>query len=411
MIDIVVNDTRHSLENVPGICRCCGCCATGSSSPARSSAAAGPVRRVHRASRRAGRTRVPDSGRRRARAARDDDRGVVAGRAASAATRVGRRGRAAMRLLPAGTTDAGGRAAEGRAAGGRRDRAGDVGQPLPLRHVCTHSPRDQACGVRRSVAEGRGRTREGGVTCATITQRMHRMATARRAGVFKQGSALLAAGIAIGFRMPDAAAAGKRASGDPHPAAGEFEPNAWVRVLPDDTIKLVVHKHDSGTGTRTALAAVVAEARRRSVPGRRDHAGRSVLRGLPASAVESVLDRRQHECRDGVRPAASSGRDRACDARRSGGASMGRARFCVHDGDGAVLHASSGRRATYGALAQAAAQLPAPKQVALKDPAQFRYIGKLRRSAAPRRRPTARFRTASTCRCRGCWSRSSRVRR
>ena len=50
----------------------------------------------------------------------------------------------------------------------------------------------------------------------------------------KQGSALLAAGIAIGFRMPDAAAAGKHASGDPHPAAGEFEPNAWVRVLPDD---------------------------------------------------------------------------------------------------------------------------------------------------------------------------------
>ena len=162
----------------------------------------------------------------------------------------------------------------------------------------------------------------------------------------KQGSALLAAGIAIGFRMPDAAAAGKHASGDPHPAAGEFEPNAWVRVLPDDTIKLVVHKHDSGTGTRTALAAVVAEARRRSVPGRRDHAGRSVLRGLPASAVESVLDRRQHECRDGVRPAASSGRDRACDARRSGGASMGRARFCVHDGNGAVLHrrAAAGRR-------------------------------------------------------------------
>ena len=178
----------------------------------------------------------------------------------------------------------------------------------------------------------------------------------------KQGSALLAAGIAIGFRMPDAAAAGKRASGDPHPAAGEFEPNAWVRVLPDDTIKLVVHKHDSGTGTRTALAAVVAEARRRSVPGRRDHAGRSVLRGLPASAVESVLDRRQHECRDGVRPAASSGRDRACDARRSGGASMGRARFCVHDGrrrraacverpPGDVRRARAGGRAVAGAEA------------------------------------------------------------
>jgi isoquinoline 1-oxidoreductase beta subunit len=48
------------------------------------------------------------------------------------------------------------------------------------------------------------------------------------------------------------------ATRNPAPAT-EFEPNAWVRIFPDGTVKLVVHKHDSGTGTQTALAACVAE--------------------------------------------------------------------------------------------------------------------------------------------------------
>ena len=125
---------------------------------------------------------------------------------------------------------------------------------------------------------------------------------------------------------------------------------------------------------------------------------------------ESVLDRRQHECRDGVRPAASSGRDRACDARRSGGASMGRARFCVHDGrrrraacverpPGDVRRARAGGRAVAGAEAGRAERsraVPLHRQAAQKRGAAQKADG---------------FRTASTCRCRGCWSRSSRVRR
>ncbi len=195
----------------------------------------------------------------------------------------------------------------------------------------------------------------------------------------KQTSALLAAGIAIGFRMPDAAAAGKRASGDPHPSAGEFEPNAWVRVLPDDTIKLVVHKHDSGTGTRTALAAVVAEELdvdpfRVDVITPEDpffadyiHPLWKVFSTGGSTSVAMEYER--------LRRAGATARAMlvAAAARQwSVPAST-----CT-TADGAVLHAASGRRATYGSLAQAAAQLPAPTQVALKDPAQFRYIGKLR---------------------------------
>ena len=43
--------------------------------------------------------------------------------------------------------------------------------------------------------------------------------------------------------------------------------------------------------------------------------------------------------------------------------------------NGAVVHAASGRKLGYGALADAAGQLPVPEKVALKEPAQFKLVG------------------------------------
>src|SRR5699024_276396 len=74
---------------------------------------------------------------------------------------------------------------------------------------------------------------------------------------FLKYSGGLAAGLAIGFHWPQAMAAGKK--GATQAPQGEFEPNAWVRVLPDNSIKIVIEKYDSGTGTHTALAACVCE--------------------------------------------------------------------------------------------------------------------------------------------------------
>jgi isoquinoline 1-oxidoreductase beta subunit len=44
--------------------------------------------------------------------------------------------------------------------------------------------------------------------------------------------------------------------------------------------------------------------------------------------------------------------------------------------DGKVLHQPSGRSLTYGELAELAAKLTPPAQVALKDPRDFKLIGK-----------------------------------
>ncbi|KXU95526.1 aldehyde oxidase [Caballeronia megalochromosomata] len=205
---------------------------------------------------------------------------------------------------------------------------------------------------------------------------MHIEHGAARRRFMKQSSALLVSGLAIGFRLPEALAK----NGDSNPRAGEFEPNAWVRVLPDGSIKLVVHKHDSGTGTRTALAALVAEELDVD-PFRIDvitpenpfyadyiHPLWKVFSTGGSTSVSLEYDRLRHAgatARAMLIAAAAKQWNVAPSA-------------CTTD-DGFVIDKARGARVGYGSLATVAATLPAPKDVQLKDPSQFRYIGKLRK--------------------------------
>src|SRR5947207_7408286 len=43
--------------------------------------------------------------------------------------------------------------------------------------------------------------------------------------------------------------------------------------------------------------------------------------------------------------------------------------------DGTVVHAATGRKPGYAALVDAAAKLPAPEKVALKEPGDFKLVG------------------------------------
>ena len=235
---------------------------------------------------------------------------------------------------------------------------------------------------------------------------------AARRRFIKQGSALLASGLAIGFELPDAFAKTQNLAGDPNPQAGEFEPNAWVRVLPDDTVKLVVHKHDSGTGTRTALAAVVAEeldvdpfrveviTPENPFYGDYIHPLWKVFSTGGSTSVSLEYDR--------LRRAGATARAMLIAAAAK---QWNVSPSACSTENGFVVDKASGKRANYGSLASAAAQLPAPKDVALKDPSQFKYIGKLQKKRGAAQKARGAFPTASTCRCRVCSSRLSRVRR
>ncbi|GGO85598.1 exported oxidoreductase subunit [Marinobacterium nitratireducens] len=206
---------------------------------------------------------------------------------------------------------------------------------------------------------------------------------------FLKQSALLTTGLAVGFHwMPGAVA------GDEGNRLAPFEPNAWVRVLPDGTVKLVVHKHDSGTGTRTALAACVAEelevdpmAVEVITPENPFfeayiHPVWHVFSTGGSTSVSLEYDR--------LRQAGATARELlVAAAAKRWGLTPDRCRAV----DGRVVHAGSGRSAGYGELVDDAAKLPAPDSVVLKAPSQFRYIGKLRhkRDAAAKVRGRLRY--------------------
>jgi len=150
-----------------------------------------------------------------------------------------------------------------------------------------------------------------------------------------------------------------------------FSPNAWIRIATDGIVTLTVDKSEMGQGSQTGLAMILAEeleadwsqVRLGPVPenpagwSRRMSTGGSTairtswepLRKAGAAAREMLID-----------AAASTWKvDRAsCRAER-----------------GAVVHAPSKRRLTYGKLVAQTAQLPVPKDPPLKDPKDFCLLG------------------------------------
>lgn len=193
---------------------------------------------------------------------------------------------------------------------------------------------------------------------------------------FLKHSATVAAGLAVAFYLP----AGISASDPKAPApATVFEPNAWVRVWPDGTVKLVVHKHDSGTGTHTALAACVAE-----------ELDVNPMTVQVISPENPFFETYIHPVWKVYSTGGSTSVSLEYDRLRMAGATA-RALLiaaaarqwqvspdsCTTE-EGRVVHSTSQRSLGYGELVSVAAHLPAPTAVKLKDPAQFKYIGKLR---------------------------------
>jgi isoquinoline 1-oxidoreductase beta subunit len=207
---------------------------------------------------------------------------------------------------------------------------------------------------------------------------------------FLKQSAVITSGLAIAFCLPETLLA------NPNVAAAtpaEFEPNAWVRILPDNTVKLVVHKHDSGTGTQTALAACVAEEL--------DVNPMAVQVITPENPFfEAYIHPIWKVYSTGGSTSVSLEYLRLRQAGATARALLiaaaaqqwGVNESSCNTDDGRVVHPSSGRSASYGELANAAAQLSPLTNVELKDKAQFKYIGKLRQKRNAIEKVTGSFR-------------------
>jgi len=175
------------------------------------------------------------------------------------------------------------------------------------------------------------------------------------------------AGLVLAFRFgeEDARAAG---------SAAAFAPNAFLRITADDAVTIVVGKSEMGQGVHTSLPMIVAEelgcdfARVTVEMGGVNKA--FVTRGDLGYQVTGGSESVRNSY-DTLRLAGAAAREMLVGAAADGwGVS---AADCA--AEAGVVTGPGGKRATFGELADRAAQRRAPRHPALKDPSRFTLVG------------------------------------
>ena len=161
-----------------------------------------------------------------------------------------------------------------------------------------------------------------------------------------------------------------------HQRTGTFQPNAWLRILPDNTIVFTLDRVEMGQGTTTSQAAMVCEELEVE-PAKLviEYAEASRSYDNPDKQINIQITGGSTSTRGSWKPLREAGAV-AREMLKAGAA----ARWGVPRGecvarDGMIEHASSKRSATYGDLVGDAAAQDVPR-VKLKDPAAFTKIGK-----------------------------------
>ncbi len=196
---------------------------------------------------------------------------------------------------------------------------------------------------------------------------------------FLKGAGAVATALTVGFdwasSMPGALAAGAA------PGAVPFAPNAFVRIASDNTITVIAKHVEMGQGAYTGLATVLAEEldadwtqiRVESAPADATRYYNSAFGKLQGTGGSSAMANSWTQLRE------AGGKARAMLVSAAGRewhvpvAELTVDKSVVH-------HAKSGRQLPFAALVKAAAALPVPETVQLKDPKDFKLIG----HAAPR---------------------------
>ena len=201
---------------------------------------------------------------------------------------------------------------------------------------------------------------------------MRKVTTSKRSGLnrreFLQLTATGGAALVLGFYLPGCARHGGREG---------FAPNAWLRITPDDQITVLVEIPEMGQGPRTVDTMMLADEL---------EADWSHIRVEQAPVISTIYQN--------LATGGSGGTGSAWDYMRKVGA-QGREVLLAAAAkrwnvpkeqcraqNSTVVHQPSGRTFSYGQLVETASGLPVPAadKVPLKDPKDFRLIGK----SAPR---------------------------
>lgn len=194
-----------------------------------------------------------------------------------------------------------------------------------------------------------------------------------RRGFLKGASATGVLVLAASWGLPDAFAEEKKygAEGMPHGAVDD--PKVYVSIAADGRVTVICNRSEMGQGIRTSLSMVVADEL---------DADWALVKVQQAPADEARFGNQDTDGSRSMRhwyepmrrcgAAARTMLEQAAAAQWNVPATECRAQ--LHK----VVHQPSGRELGYGALAAAASALPVPARdsLRLKQPSEFRYIGK-----------------------------------
>jgi isoquinoline 1-oxidoreductase beta subunit len=183
---------------------------------------------------------------------------------------------------------------------------------------------------------------------------------------FLKVGALAGGGLVLGVYLPELAGQTK---------GKIFAPNAFVRVGTDDIITVIVNHSEMGQGPYTSVPMLVAEeleadwSKVRFEAAPVDPAYNHSVYGLQMTGGSTSTWSEWERVRKAgaaarvmlVAAAAQTWKVEPSDCRAE---------------NGFVSHAASGRKLSYGQLAEAASRLKPPEKVTLKDPKDFKIVGK-----------------------------------
>jgi isoquinoline 1-oxidoreductase beta subunit len=188
---------------------------------------------------------------------------------------------------------------------------------------------------------------------------------------FLKTGALSATGLCIGFSLPQRLFLQRAAPAD---TGAPVALNAWVHIGTNDVVTLFIDKSEMGQGILTGLAMLTAEElecdwktiRTEFAPA--DKAYINPQFGAQGTGASSAT-------RTSWMPLRKAGAAARLMLLETAARNWSVDKSQCRAENGAILHLPTNRRATYGSVAQAAAKLPIPEDIPLKDPKQFHLIG------------------------------------
>lgn len=183
-----------------------------------------------------------------------------------------------------------------------------------------------------------------------------------------------ASGFALGAFPLVAGAQGSAASTAPAGLKPFEQPSAFVRIDADGTVTVTINRLDFGQGVQTGLPMILAEeldadwSKVRSVHGDASAAYADPVSGIHITGGSNSIKNSYTQYRE------LGARARAMLV-SAAAAQWGVDASALRTSNGFVV-GPGGKKLGYGALAEAAMKQPVPEKVTLKDPRQFRLIGK-----------------------------------